>query len=629
MDGSRRRSTEGVRFADPGQPHKGPVGEGVAESEALGLSPRGTTGWGTGIRRRRHQIGLQQQYGSRPDISGSSRRMGHDRRLSSDSRLDNEDDHPASAGIASGNLQFLRSMQRRQFLSRRTSSSNFSTGGGSSSARFRIDAAAAFAAAAAAAALQPTHALPEFLECSSDDEIGHSSSAEAPADDTGSQLPPQKLEIHASSFAEAMQLADLLHSHSRSRSRRQKVSNAMPRNGRSRSQVTDSQQPFTWHEFLSTVQAIDYPVLVQEQQQASLAASLRASANAATLGPIAEGVESDSEPASKASAHMPGPPDPGFNTAFEGEGVASFSKGVAAAAAAAAAADGRTLSPRPPSGPKPATTSRGRPQQLMLDSIENEIASLGLQSGQAEPATPLLLVHGNSTAQTATAAADPAEAGGLGSPSRVQHSSDSDSREDSGHASGVWPGLKDHDSGSDSEGSTDRDSGGRALNDSSASSGKEPRIGSGDSRDSGSRPVKPRRVTLFTESMRVRHEGPQAPAESKHTYNPDSKPSHAGGSGLRASAAVRGSGYDDAADSTAAEFELDGGLAVGAGFDDSLLRNGAVASPEPSITAKAIKRRKAAAGVSGLLFQQSLASSMCDVWLSCRAPSCAGTRIWG
>lgn len=573
----RRRTGEGVRFAE--QPHKGPVGEEVCQPEVL------VTGWDTGIRQRRHLIGLQHQYGVPPGSAGSSRRTSSDsRRVSSDSRRASAegsegDPHDDATGLqAMGSLQPTGSLQRRQFLTmRRTSSSNNSTASTSSSMKFRIDTAAAFAAAAAANALQPVHAFPEFLDTSSDEDSRERRSSKRAGARAGQQEQPSG---YADALAESLQAAGIQDRDSRSSKKRSKQSSS--------TSTAEEEAPFTWHEFLSTINAIDHPSKVREQQQAAAAGSFRASSTAAaTLGPIAEGVESDSDSPAQVPRHRPAS---GYTAALGGEGAATISHGVAAAAAAIVA---HVMSPRPPAGPKPATANRSRPQQqLVLDNIESELASLGLQPGNEESTTPFLLLKSNNSAGTAAAETDVGDSSRGASAGRLQQ---------------TWPGLEDE---SSPDPAVAAEAGSASLRPQSGSAFSSrpqgtPHFESEDSRDSPSQPTKPRRVTLFTESMRLRNQGPQAPNSPRHSYKPDRAPSHAGASNLRASAAVAMPEGDELVeDARGAVGSAAGGAEDGYArspstqFDAALLLDGAVASVEPSITAKAIKRRKAAAGVS-------------------------------
>jgi hypothetical protein len=406
-------------------------------------------------------------------------------------------------------------------------------------------------------------------------------------------------------------------SSSRSKSSSKPSSGSRRSKGSSSSSAEDyGDAPFTWHEFLATVAAIDHPDIVRQQRQQQLQQQQSAAEGLVgmlSLGPIAEGVE----PAPSPSLGLHSRTAPGYTLALEDTGTATFPNGVAGAAAAAVLA-GRASppasarrTPTPPLDPRPAAAAAPRSirgqQPLSLDLLDSELQSLGLGAAEAEPKTPYLLVHGPSSGgaagqwQTDEAAADSTE------PNPI--------------SARRWPGLQDE----------QRPASPRTVNgvSSGAPTQLSPRTAAGGGSPAGVRaqpsiiitPMegaeqqgsgsgggavqhRQRRVTLFTESMRQRGESPEPGTKSIYNHQLHT-------SGRRAGRLVQQDAADELLDllgdapagaaavrSAGGPQELLGSGAGSAAADVLLLAGMNSSSVEPSITAKAIKRRKAAGAVS-------------------------------
>lgn len=540
----RRRTAEGVRFASQ------PVGEGWMQSETL------LTGWGTGIRQRRRHVGLQQQYGVGDNSTGGSRPSSSSRssRRVSESKVVSMD---TSDSCAEGCPDPAISMQRKQFMTMRRSSS---AGSGSCSNSFtlRVDTAAAFAAAAAADALLPLHALPELVDSSSDeDEHDRPDTAGLESADAGVS---QGTVLDSPLFW----VASAATVHQKQQLKLGKIRHQMAISSHS----ADSEDPYTWHEFLRTVEAIDYPSRVREQQTvaanvASGTTALQPAGILALLGPIAEGVEPDMGSTAKLD---------GTRTAAS-EGYVD-APGVPASATRhmAAAGEHRVMSPRPPTAPKPGSAGRSRtPQQVVLDSLEDEIRGLGLQpeSTASEQTLPGTNRHRPPSSEGSLELALPPE-----------------------NVGSIWPGLQEADTFelvAPVAKAANEDVGVRKLPDLSEADGS---LNGARSEDPSAHQHKPRRQQAHTSARSV---GFCIASEA------DSKTvARSSESGRRTAAASR---FDDILQATASSPIPSGSLcgvsspATVVGFDAGLLLDGGLASVEPSITAKAIKRRRAAAGV--------------------------------
>lgn len=642
----QQSSTHGTRGS------KGPVGEAALRGGEVWES-----GWGSGLKRRRHMLGLQVHYGmvqfgqgdtiADSNIQPGSRRTSRDaagsRRVSTDSAGSRRSSGDAAgsrrtsieaaggrrvSSEASGSRPSSRdgggateqlhvagagSFNGRQFL-RRSSSSGCSS---VASFKRKQDAAVAFAAAAAAEAVLPHHAFPELVDSSSDEE-GWFGGGKARKDRTGKKSWPEGSDPALSAAQENTGMPE-------QQRKRTSGSGSRPTSSRptSSSVAGVDDAPFSWQEFLSTLAAIDYPdVIRQQKQEAFLEQQQQRQGSGgfkgAELGPIAEGVENGSNSACNALNPSPTVNIFSHSMGADGAGAATLSHGMAAVAAAAVAAgpaeavaagsrpvtpSGGGLVPKPPASPSPLAGHQNvrSHQQLSLEVLDSELQSLGLQTAAAEPETPCVLVHGQSSSGAVSAAAG-AKAG-------------------SGESSLIWPGLVDRSPQSSPRPAGVRAQPGILITPREGEPGR-------DSSNSGSLshrgpPPKERRVTLFTESMKKKGEGPAAAEPSSprvFRYNPTSQPSQpsalkggssyvpdlddvlemsgapnsarpAGGNGLPAAAAtpaVPAAGPQELLLSTAASEAA-----------DVLLLEGLVGtSVEPSITAKAIKRRKQAGVVS-------------------------------
>jgi hypothetical protein len=298
--------------------------------------------------------------------------------------------------------------------------------------------------------------------------------------------------------------------------------------------------------------------------------------------------------------------------------------GAAAAAALAARASPPASSrrtPTPPLDPQPAAAAAaaaargvGGQRGLSLDLLDSEIQSLGLELApvEAEPKTPYLLVHGPSSSGLAAAgqqqiAEDAAQGAGISSSASPRR----------------WPNLQDEPrpasprtvNGVSWGAPTQLSPRTSAIGGGSPTSVRAqpgilitPREGEQQASGSGSNAVqqhRQRRVTLFTESMRQRGESPEP--GSKSIYNQQLYPASRklGGAGQQdtvgdlldllgdapaGAAVMRSTGGGGAQD-------VLGGAGGSAAADVLLLAGMSRSSVEPSITAKAIKRRKAAGAV--------------------------------
>ncbi|KAF8072369.1 NaCP60E [Scenedesmus sp. PABB004] len=554
----RRASVDGRRepAAQQGGRGRGPLGESVHSPEAPPLS--GWDGWGWGLRQRRHRLGLEAACGG----AGGAKA----RRLSGD----------CAAAAAGGKADGWPGPGAAWLGQRRSSSGNCSaSSSGGSSFTLQREAAAAFAAAAAADALLPQHAFSELVDsaASSEDEAARRGGADPP---------------HGYGRA----LADAL-----------RLTGGREADGRAGGAAAWGELPFSWTEFLGTVAAIDHPLAVRAQrlarQQALAAQAGGGGAPAATLGPIAEATEALASPTATGLRRAAG-----CSLELEGAGTATLSRGLGVAAAAAAAAAGGApaagggdgggggagLVPRPPLGPRPAPAARAaRAQQpLSVAALESELRGLGLppQGGAAEPQTPSLVVSGGTPALHGVSwpGLFDAELEGLG-PAREPPAAD---------AVRAAPGL-----------------GGEPATEPSprgALHGLSPRL------RGGAGP--PKRVTLLTESMRHRGEGPAVPAapgeppgSPRHIYNPGALAAHP--AGCLKGGAPAASDLDDLIDLPPPAAWPGAGPASAApeplaraasGFDAPALEPLELGAPlEPSITTSAIRRREAAAAATAAL----------------------------
>jgi hypothetical protein len=352
------------------------------------------------------------------------------------------------------------------------------------------------------------------------------------------------------------------------------------------------------------------------------------------LGPIAEGVEPAPSPS-------PGRHDrtaPGYTLALEEDGIATLSNGVAGAAAAALAARASPpassrRTPTPPLDPQPAAAAAaaaargvaGR-RPLSIDLLDSEIQSLGLGAVEAEPKMPYLLVHGPSSSGAAAGqrqlGEDTAQGAGItsssGSARKCPHLEDEPRPASPRTVNGViWGAL------------TQLSPCASAIGGGSPTGVRAqpgilitPREGeqqqaSGNS-GGGAVQHRQRRVTLFTESMRQRGESPEP--GSKSIYNHQLYPASRKAGGLGQQDAV-GDLLDLLGDAAAGSGggaqDVLGATGGSAAADVLLLAGMSRSSVEPSITAKAIKRRKAAGAVSWRRMQAAVACGVHAAPIQC------------
>lgn len=465
-----------------------------------------------GIRLRQLRAGMQQQYScARQD---PNRAVGF------------------GCGSGSANSTGLAAATESYTQRRRSSSSS---GGGSSASSFTIkqEAAAAFAAAAAADALRPCHVLPELLE-----------------DDF----------LNSAEFA------------------------ASSRGGRSGAGVTsvsghidgdvDEADGFTWQEFLATVAAINNPSVHRQQQQA-LALSWQHSSlqgegsqgaggfsgkGSASLGPIAEGLEgadalaTDQHSAPAGAPKSPRRAAPGDRASFDLSRISLSSPSrpdgqqlTARQLHAEGAAGGAVNQQQQQERLASAAWSRSPVlQQLALEAIDKDLASLGFQPTGAEPETPTVgfsSSHGGSKA-------DKVPAGSHATVTAAATAAGTAVANDK-----MWAGLD-----GDTQEYTRKHGAADSLAAASAGDVSSPAVAAAPSAAAQpeqpappppeARPAKDpaRRVTLFTESMRERGECPAPPRSPRFADRRTDSHSQRRPAG----ALLSGSKLDDMLDSAAA-----------------------------------------------------------------------------
>eukprot|EP00879_Flechtneria_rotunda_P003098 GHRR01003319.1.p2 GENE.GHRR01003319.1~~GHRR01003319.1.p2 ORF type:complete len:774 (+),score=289.52 GHRR01003319.1:119-2323(+) len=468
------------------------------------------------------------------------------------------------------------------------------------------EAAAAFAAAAAAQALMPQHALPELLDSSQDDGVEDNrwQLVNRPSDGLNGipvvVLPGSRLDGilpadhplgYDRALSEALQYTGVidgiasssncsLRDYSRKRQKTRAKANRSNDNGSA---------SFTWHEFLSTVAAIDHPHIVWRQQQQQKEHLTSDRVRDRGLGPIAEGVQTASASGSVSGAASRSP----YRSST---GAASLSGSIATAPAAAKA-------PKPPTSPRPALCSSRNMrsvQQLAVDDLDSKLQSLGFpQAGADEPATPCLM--GNGQGAKAIAAVQANAAGAL-RPGTAPDSSSNSQWHEWHDADGS--GFEVNANGEAAQGRHEALSRGQPAAESSSGSeidGSKPPGGTNHHHQQQHQHQKdPNKRVLF--SSEDRNDSLAAPASSGH-YNPNSTLGHPGmGSSYPSTHTL---GFDNilelpsAGTSTAGGQALQGRAAHGGDLDVvSLLSAGGGLLVEPSVTAKAIKRRKAAGAVT-------------------------------
>jgi len=527
----------------------------VAES-AASLHTDYTSGWGNGMRLRRLRAGMQQHYGCSKLLS----------------------DTPGGGLTHEWSSSFVRhSTAAAEAGSRRSSSS--SGGSGTNSFTLKQEAAAAFAAAAAADALRPCHVLPELMDDDEDELMVMPGAA-------GGYSAAQP-ELHWL-LAQAMGFLSVQHSGTAASTR---VGQGWRTLTGTEGKCADPTSEYTWQEFLATVSAITYPSTLRAQQQQHLQQNLMpmcgsvayvnhgaAPSSAASLGPIAEGLE-DVEVTASHSAPLP---TVSTAAAVAAPARLSFSNDdghVTARSLQLAAAHPPLTQLARPTSPLAAAESGSRAKspklrQLALDDIDKDLASLGLQPIGVEPATPSFTVGGNNLGCTA--------AGG-GSCPRLGASTDECSNT---HATKILlsaPGLPQPQT---LPGTAAAGADAAAATTAAAAAVDHPTA------IAGTKPTKDgsRRVTLFTESMRNRGECPAPPRSPRFTERPSS-------SAMKQNPALLSGGLDALLDLAAAGPEpgRPGSMPVPAAGTSSTAALLALGSVEPAITAQAIRRRKAAA----------------------------------
>lgn len=414
--------------------------------------------WAPGIRLRRLRAGMQQQY-------------------SCAKHQDAEMQGSVSLGWGSGPI---RSQLAAESYTRRSSSS----GSSNSSFTLKQEAAAAFAAAAAAEALGPCHVLPDLFD-----------------DDAGLV---DWMARHSNSSAPTAKTTNAGQAQHSSRS----TSKSSSWNSQQQHEHGEDEADFTWQEFLATVAAINYPSLHRMQQQGQLlleegsAKTVATAKSAASLGPIAEGLEHmdaavPDQHVAPASPKVRGAPTDVGRLSFSSPGQLTVRK------MAGQAVDGPAQQQQQPhkqqeSPSKLGCTSPTRApalQQLAMDGLDKELASLGLQSTGAEASTPTLTFGSSAGSSFGRAAAASAA-------------------EDS-----LWPGLD-----ADTAEYSRRHAGSPGARTGSPAPAAATREAPAQSAPEAKPAKDPaRRVTLFTESMRNRGECPAPPRSPRFEQRVNSK----------------------------------------------------------------------------------------------------------
>lgn len=581
LTADRRRSTDVRTASPPPQQDAAAVTPGPVAESAASLHTDYTSGWGTGMRLRRLRAGMQQHYGCSKLLSDTpGGGLTHDW----------------------GSSSFRHSTAAAEAGFRRSSSS--SGGSGTNSFTLKQEAAAAFAAAAAADALRPCHVLPELL----DDDVDELMVLPGVAGGHSAAQP----ELHWL-LAQAMGFLSLQHSGTAAST---SVGQGWRTLTGTEGKCPDPTSDYTWQEFLATVSAISYPSTLRVQQQQLLQQNMlpmcgsaaevdcgAAPSSAASLGPIAEGLE-DVEVAGSHSA-----PLPTVSTAAAVAAPARLSfncdDGHVTARSLQLAADHPPLTQSArPSSPLAAAEGGRRSKsptlrQLALDDIDKDLASLGLQPIGVEPATPSFTLGGGNLAGTASGGGS---CPGLGAstdacanthatkvllsapgslmpqPQALPATATAAAGTEAAAAMTAAPAAVDHPAAA-------------------IAGAKPPKDGS-------------RRVTLFTESMRNRGECPAPPRSPRFTERPSS-------SAMKQNPALLGGGLDALLDLAAVETEpgKPGSMpesAVGRSSTAALLALGSV---EPAITAQVIRRRKAAAVRIGFHAAAPKHADSSDLWL--------------
>lgn len=638
----RGTSEHGSRSPSPPPTQQpGPVAESVAaQQDYIGnndhaSSSSGSGSWGAGLRIRRLRAGMQQQYACaklQPELMLQQQRG------------------MMALGCGSGSSFSSNSFSQQAaaeaaFRRQSSGSSSSANGSGSSSFTLKQEAAAAFAAAAAADALRPCHVIPELL----DDTPGFEALRLSPAVSTAAALSglssrqssgqPHWLLSQALGGLTTMQQQQQQHGGSSSR---QLSMTAVGRQGEE-----DEDESFTWQEFLATVAAINYPnVHRQQQQQQQLQRhqdQQQQPSAAASLGPIAEGLESAADAAVvDQAASAPSPYKSSPRAARTASGVDLQRLSFSSADCAAGQVTARTLRVSSNSGaaaaphhqqhqqqPSPAAVphagggdSRSKSpvqlQQLVLDDIDRQLTNLGLQplGGAAcsadeadQPSTPCLMFSaGNSPAANDITGGVPRSSKARASP-ELQPAARAATPPPPVSAATAAGATSQVDSPSAAEPAAAVDS------PTSSSAAASPSVPEG-------KPAKDpaRRVTLFTESMRHRGECPAPPRSPR--FDEGRRPNSRGARGLLGAAAAAGAA-GVAPPTTSAQLDewlnLNSTQSAASG-DGNSARAGdraggssgrrvsaidsaaniaqlvlASGSVEPGVTAQAIRRRKSAA----------------------------------